>query len=63
MYIYHNKELDEYYAFNNLARLSDHTGISYDNLKHWFVREKKHRIERDNWVIVKTKLVKRKGSK
>ena len=63
MYIYHNKKLDEYYAFNNLARLSDDTGINYDNLKYWFVREKKSRVDNQEWIIIKTELVKRKGAK
>jgi len=63
MYIYHNTEIDEYYSFNNLVRLSEETGINYDNLSLWFIRQKKVRIERDNWVIVKTELIKRKGSK
>lgn len=63
MYIYHNKTIDEYYAFNNLARLSDDTGINYENLKYWFVREKRLRVDDMDWVIVKTDLVKRKGSK
>lgn len=63
MYIYHNKKLDEYYPFNNLARLSDETGINYSNLKHWFTREKLLRKDTEDWVIVKCELVKRKGSK
>lgn len=63
MYIYHNKKIDEYFAFNNLARLSDDTGINYDTLKHWFVREKKTRVDDHEWTIVKTDLVKRKGAK
>lgn len=63
MYIYHNTEINEYYAFNNLRRLSEDTGINYDNLCHWFSREKKQRVERENWIIIKTELIKRKGSK
>lgn len=63
MYIYHNKKIDEYFAFNNLARLSDGTGINYENLKYWFVKEKKMRVDDVEWVIVKTDLVKRKGAK
>ena len=62
-YIYHNKKIDEYWAFNNLARLSEDTGIDYDNLKHNFSRLKKNRINKDDYVIVKTGLIKRKGSK
>lgn len=62
-YIYHNKKIDDYWVFNNLARLSDATGINYENLKYWFVRQKETRVDRDDWVIVKTELVKREGSK
>lgn len=62
-YIYHNKKADDYWAFNNLARLSESTGINYENLKYWFVREKLLRVDNDDYVIVKVKLVKRKGSK
>ena len=63
MFIYHNKDQDEYHAFNNLKRLSEGTGINYENLSYWFIRENKKRVDRDNWVIVRTELVKRKGSK
>jgi len=63
MYIYHNKGLDEYFAFNNLKRIEASLGINYNTLVHWFIREGLNRVDRDNWTLVKVELEKRKGSK
>jgi hypothetical protein len=63
MYIYHNKKIDEYFSFNNLARLSSETGIDYDSLKHQFSRKKETRLDHIEWTIVKVEPVKRKGAK
>lgn len=59
MYIYHNKETDEYYKFGNKAALSDATGISKNTLSNWFSRKatkvKNNRVDDKNgkFVIVK----------
>lgn len=39
MYIYHNKETDEYYKFGNKKELSEATGISRNTLVNWFSRK------------------------
>ena len=63
MYIYHNKETDQYYAYNNLKRVEAGTGLNYNTLCHWFMKEGKERVDRENWVLVKVELERRKGAK
>ena len=53
MYIYHNKETDEYKSFRFMTDIVKSLGIPLDVLKYRFSKLKLDRWEFDNCVIVK----------
>lgn len=55
MYIYHNKKIDEYYAFSNLRALCDAAGINENKLYNIFSRKKLLRYDCDDYVVIKCK--------
>ncbi|MBS5979982.1 MAG: hypothetical protein KIB51_09685 [Dysgonomonas mossii] len=38
MYIYHNRNKDEYKAFQFLTEVAEYTGISYNTLQKYFAK-------------------------
>jgi len=55
MYIYHNKDLDQYLGFGNLKKLCDTTGVKYGMVSRVFSRKKLLRFDKDNYTIVRFK--------
>ena len=55
MYIYHNKELDEYRCFSNLSKLCREKGVDYNEVSNIFSRRKLLRYDGDDFVIVRDK--------
>jgi hypothetical protein len=53
MYIYHNTQIDEYEFYTNLKLLCENLGLKYNTFSNIFSRQKKHRYNGHNFVIVK----------
>jgi hypothetical protein len=53
MYIYHNKEQDEYHTFSNLRKLCKETGLEENKMYHVFSRKKEKRYNGNQFTIIK----------
>jgi hypothetical protein len=57
IYIYHDKDIDQYIPFTALTTLSDATGMNIETLSYQFTRKKRASYEKNGIKIIKTELI------